>query len=68
MAGIVGFGGSNAQITTEWPGLLNASFKADIAGTDTLAHGVTEALGDLGKKILDEAEKAAATALIALVA
>jgi hypothetical protein len=64
MAGIVGFGGSNAQITTEWPGLLNASFKADIAGTDTLAHGVTEALGDL----VDEAEKAAATAVIALVA
>ena len=61
-------GGVNAQITTEWPGVLNGTFKASIAGTDTLAEGVVGALGDLVKELLAEAEKAAAAAVIALVA
>ena len=60
-------GGSNPQITAEWSGLLNATFKASIAGTDTLAQGVVGELGDLVKELLEEAAKAAATALIALV-
>ena len=48
-------------------GLLNGNFKASIDGTDTLAQGITGALGDLVKQLLDEAAKAAATAVIALV-
>ena len=60
-------GGSNPQITTEWPGLLNGRFTASIAGTDTLAQGIAGALGDLAKELLAQAGKAAATAIIALV-
>jgi hypothetical protein len=60
-------GGSNPQITTEWPGLLNGRFTASIAGTDTLAQGVAGALGDLVKELLAQAGKAAAAAVIALV-
>ena len=61
-------GGANSQITAEWAGVLNGTFKASIAGTDTLAEGVIGALGDLVKELLAEAEKAAAAAVIALVA
>jgi len=60
-------GGSNPQITTEWPGLVNGRFTASIAGTDTLAAGVVGALGDLVKELLAQAGKAAATAVIALI-
>ena len=60
-------GGSNPQIITEWPGLLNGRFTASIAGTDTLAQGVLGALGDLVKELLAQAGKAAAAAVIALV-
>jgi hypothetical protein len=60
-------GGANPQITAEWAGLSNASFKASIAGTDTLAQGIAGALGDLVKELLAQAEKAVASAVIALV-
>lgn len=60
-------GGANPQITAGWAGLTQANFKASIAGTDTLAQGITGTLGDLVKELLSEAEKAAATAIIALV-
>jgi hypothetical protein len=60
-------GGSNPQITTEWPGLLNGRFTASIAGTDTLVQGVVGALGDLVNQLLAQAGKAAAAAVIALV-
>jgi hypothetical protein len=59
--------GTNPQITAEWPGVLNASFTASIAGTDTLAQGIKGAIDDLVNSLLAEAGKAAAAAIIALV-
>ncbi|MFG3053033.1 hypothetical protein ACGFZP_19065, partial [Kitasatospora sp. NPDC048239] len=61
------FTGNNPKITEKWDGILNGTFKADLDATDTLAAGVTGALGDLVKAIVSAAGKAAAEAVIKLV-
>ncbi|GAA1190227.1 hypothetical protein F4556_000050 [Kitasatospora gansuensis] len=61
------FVGNNPQITEKWDGILNGTFKASLEGTDTLAAGVTGALGDLVNAIVSAAGKAAAEAVIKLV-
>ncbi|MFD4910513.1 hypothetical protein [Kitasatospora purpeofusca] len=61
------FVGNNPEITARWDGILNGTFKASLDATDTLAAGVTGALGDLVKAVLAAAGKAAADAVVKLV-
>ncbi|MFJ9950794.1 hypothetical protein [Kitasatospora sp. NPDC091207] len=58
------FVGNNPQITAKWDGILNGTFRASLDATDTLAAGVTRALGDLVKAIVAAAGKAAADAVV----
>ncbi|WP_405015893.1 hypothetical protein OHV05_01365 [Kitasatospora sp. NBC_00070] len=61
------FVGNDPKITEKWDGILNGTFQASLQGTDTLAAGVTGALGDVVKAIVSAAGKAAAEAVIKLV-
>jgi hypothetical protein len=61
-------GGTNDTAKNEWPNMVGARFVASLAGQDTLVRGVEGLVEDLLKQILQEAEKTAATALVALVA
>jgi hypothetical protein len=60
-------GGTNAQITTEWGGILGAKLLARLDGTDTLVRGLGGAIDDLLKAALAEVGKEAAAGVLALV-
>lgn len=60
-------GGVNQQITSEWSQIPGARMSASINGTDKLKGGIEGMIGDLLSQLLQQAEKAAVTAVVGLV-
>lgn len=63
--------GSNLMITREWTSITTThadGLHGSIRGTDTLVGGLEKEIGDVLKSALQEAGKAAAQAVVALVA
>ncbi len=59
--------GSNPIITSEWQNIAAGKFVAKLTGKDTLLAGISGIFGDLIKSAAQQAGKAAATAVIALL-
>ncbi len=61
-------GGGNPQITAEWNQIVGGRISASLTGVDKLVGGIEGMIGNVLNQLLQEAGKALATAIIALVA
>ena len=59
--------GNNPSIKNEWAGMHGAKLGARLDGKDTLLQGLQGVMSDLLKQVASELEKAAASAVVALV-